>query len=380
MSHAPTHSAVVPFRLPVVVPANAGTQYPRVECWSSTALIARSAFTGSPRSQGRQRRKVATAFACSAVALFAAMVAAPAQAQDYPNRPITLVVPYAAGGGNDLFARIASEKMSRTLGQQIVIENRPGAGGSTATRAVARAAPDGYTVVIGGTGTLAVNPTLYQNVGYDPRKDFAPVGLIGTSALVVLVNPSLPARSIPELTALAKKEPGKLNYASAGVGSGIHLGTVLFEMMAGVKLTHVPYRGSAPALTDLIGGHVSIYFSSLPPAVGMVGEGKVRALAVTALKRSEIFPNLPTVAEAGLPGFEAVLHYGIVAPAGTPRPIIDKLSTALREAVNAPDTKERMAKDGTEPLLSTPEEYATDIDREEIKWSAVVKQSGAKGE
>ncbi len=183
-----------------------------------------------------------------------------------------------------------------------------------------------------------------------------------------------------ELIALAKKEPGKLNYASAGVGSGIHLGTVLFEMMAGVKLTHVPYRGSAPALTDLIGGHVSIYFSSLPPAVGLVGEGKVRALAVTGLKRSEIFPNLPTVAEGGLAGFEAVLHYGIVAPAGTPRPIIDKLSAALREAVNAPDTKERMAKDGTEPLLSTPEEYAADIDREEIKWSAVVRQSGAKGE
>jgi tripartite-type tricarboxylate transporter receptor subunit TctC len=312
---------------------------------------------------------------CSLLAPFST-----AHAQDYPTRPITLVVPYAAGGGNDLFARIASEKMSRTLGQQIVIENRPGAGGSTATRAVAKAAPDGYTLVIGGTGTLAVNPTLYQNVGYDPRKDFAPVGLIGTSALVVLVNPNLPARSIPELIALAKKEPGKLNYASAGVGSGIHLGTVLFEMMTGVKLTHVPYRGSAPALTDLIGGHVSIYFSSLPPAVGLVGEGKVRALAVTGLKRSEIFPNLPTVAESGLPGFEAVLHYGIVAPAGTPRPIIDKLSAALREAVNAPDTKERMAKDGTEPLLSTPEEYATDIDREEIKWSAVVRQSGAKGE
>jgi tripartite-type tricarboxylate transporter receptor subunit TctC len=338
------------------------------------------ASTGSPRSRGRRLRGVATALACFTLALVAVVLGTPAHAQDYPNRPITLVVPYAAGGGNDLFARIASEKMSRTLGQQIVIENRPGAGGSTATRAVAKAAPDGYTLVIGGTGTLAVNPTLYQNVGYDPRKDFAPVGLIGTSALVVLVNPNLPARSIPELIALAKKEPGKLNYASAGVGSGIHLGTALFEMMAGVKLTHVPYRGSAPALTDLIGGHVSIYFSSLPPAVGLVGEGKVRALAVTSLKRSEIFPNLPTVAEAGVPGFEAVLHYGIVAPAGTPRPIIDKLSAALREAVSAPDTKERMAKDGTEPLLSTPEEYATDIDREEIKWSAVVKQSGAKGE
>jgi tripartite-type tricarboxylate transporter receptor subunit TctC len=378
VSHLSTFSRVS--ALSVVVPAQAGTHNHQTSCVPTAAPHRLTAVYGSPPSRGRQLRSVAATFAVSAVALLGMTAAASAQAQDYPNRPITLVVPYAAGGGNDLFARIASEKMSRTLGQQIVIENRPGAGGSTATRAVAKAAPDGYTLVIGGTGTLAVNPTLYQNVGYDPRKDFAPVGLIGTSALVVLVNPNLPARSIPELIALAKKEPGKLNYASAGVGSGIHLGTVLFEMMAGVKLTHVPYRGSAPALTDLIGGHVSIYFSSLPPAVGLVGEGKVRALAVTGLKRSENFPNLPTVAEAGLPGFEAVLHYGIVAPAGTPRPIIDKLSAALREAVNAPDTKERMAKDGTEPLLSTPEEYATDIDREEIKWSAVVRQSGAKGE
>jgi tripartite-type tricarboxylate transporter receptor subunit TctC len=363
-----------------VVPAQAGTHNHQTSRVPAAGPHRIAAAYGSSPARGRRLRIVTALFAISAVALLAMMVAESAYAQDYPNRPITLVVPYAAGGGNDLFARIASEKMSRTLGQQIVIENRPGAGGSTATRAVAKAAPDGYTLVIGGTGTLAVNPTLYQNVGYDPRKDFAPVGLIGTSALVVLVNPNLPARSIPELIALAKKEPGKLNYASAGVGSGIHLGTVLFEMMAGVKLTHVPYRGSAPALTDLIGGHVSIYFSSLPPAVGLFGEGKVRALAVTGSKRSEIFPNLPTVAEGGLAGFEAVLHYGIVAPAGTPRPIIDKLSAALREAVNAPDTKERMAKDGTEPLLSTPEEYAADIDREEIKWSAVVRQSGAKGE
>jgi tripartite-type tricarboxylate transporter receptor subunit TctC len=377
MTHAPTSSSVVP-ALSVVVPAKAGTHNHQTCHFLKAVPLRLAAAYGSPPSRGRRLRGVATIFALGSFASLAAF--SPSLAQDYPNRPITLVVPYAAGGGNDLFARIASEKMSRTLGQQIVIENRPGAGGSTATRAVAKAAPDGYTLVIGGTGTLAVNPTLYQNVGYDPRKDFAPVGLIGTSALAVLVNPSLPARSIPELIALAKKEPGKLNYASAGVGSGIHLGTVLFEMMAGVKLTHVPYRGSAPALTDLIGGHVSIYFSSLPPAVGLVGEGKVRALAVTSLKRSEIFPNLPTVAEAGLSGFEAVLHYGIVAPAGTPRPIIDKLSAALREAVNAPDTKERMAKDGTEPLLSTPEEYATDIDREEIKWSAVVRQSGAKGD
>ena len=228
-------------------------------------------------------------------------------------------MPYAAGGGNDLMARTPAEKMSRTLGQQVVIENRPGAGGSTATRQVAKSAPDGYTLVIGGTGTLAVNPTLYQNVGYDPRKDFAPVGLIGTERAGRAGEPALPGHSIRELIALAKKEPGKINYASAGVGSGIHLGTVLFEMMADIKLTHVPYRGSGPALTDLMGGHVAVYFSSLPPAVGIAKDGKVRALAVTGAQRSAVFPDLPTVAEAGLPGYESVLHYGIVAPAGTPR-------------------------------------------------------------
>ncbi len=313
----------------------------------------------------------ALAFVCAIV---------PANAQDYPVRPITLVVPYAAGGGNDVMARTVAEKMSHTLGQQIVIENRAGAGGSIATRQVARSAPDGYTLVIGGTGTLAVNPTLYNNVGYDSRKDFAPVGLIGTGALVVLVHPGLPVRSIGELIALAKREPGKLNYASAGVGSGIHLGTVLFEQMADIKLTHVPYRGSAPALTDLMGGHVAIYFSSLPPAIGLARDGKVRALAVTGAKRSDVLPELPTVAEAGLPGYESVLHYGIVAPAGTPRPIIDKLNAALREALDAADTKERMAADGTEPLPSTPDEYGADIDREETKWSAIVRKSGAKAE
>ena len=318
----------------------------------------------------------------SIIALLAATITAPvpASAQNYPNRPITLIVPYAAGGGNDVMARTVAEKMSRTLGQQIVVENRGGAGGSIATRQAAKADPDGYTLVIGGTGTLAVNPTLYANAGYDPRKDFAPVGLIGASALVVLVHPSLPAKTIPELIALAKKDPGKLSYASAGVGSGIHLGTMLFELMADIKLAHVPYRGTGPALTDLIGGHVSIYFSSLPSAIGLVREGKVRALAVTGAKRSAIFPELPTVAETGLPGFEAVLHYGIVAPAGTQRAIIGKLSAALREAVGAADTRERMSKDGTEPLPSTPEEYAADIDREETKWSKVVKASGAKVE
>ena len=308
------------------------------------------------------------------------LTALPAGAQDYPSRPITLVVPYAAGGGNDAMARVVADHMSRTLRQQIVIENRGGAGGSIATRQVAKVAPDGYTLVLGGTGTLAVNPTLYANVGYDPRKDFAPVGLIATSALVVLVHPSVPANSIAELIALAKKEPGKLNYASAGTGSGIHLGAELFAHMADIKLTHIPYKGSGPALTDLIGGHVAIYFSSMPPAIGNVKDGKVRALAVTGATRSKIFPELPTVAEAALPGYEAVLHYGIAAPAGTPRPIVDKLNAAMRAALASDDVRQRILADGAEPLPSTPEEYAADIDREETKWSAIVRKSGAKAE
>jgi len=310
----------------------------------------------------------------------AALSAVSAAAQDYPSRPVTLIVPYSAGGGNDLMARTAAEKMSQALGQQIVIENRGGAGGSIATRQVAKAPPDGYTLGLGGTGTLAIDPTLYANVGYDPRKDLAPIGLIATSGLVICVRPSLAARSIGELIALAKQQPGKLNYASAGTGSGIHLGTEYFASMAGIKLTHIPYKGSVPALTDLVGGHVAIYFSSLPPAVGLVKDGKVRALAVTGAKRSPVFPDVPTVAEAALPGYEAVLHYGIVAPAGTPRAIIEKLSAALRAAVMSDELKARLADDGAEPLPSTPEEYAADIDREETKWSAIVKLSGAKAE
>ena len=312
------------------------------------------------------------------LALIVLSSSAPLQAQDYPSRPIMLVVPYSAGGGNDVMARIVAERMSNALGQQVVIENRGGAGGTIATRGVARSAPDGYTLVIGGTGTLAINPTLYANAGYDPRKDFAPVGLIATSALVILVHPSVPARSIEELIALARKEPGKLNYASAGPGSGIHLGTELFAGMAGIRLTHIPYRGSSPALNDLLGGHVDIYFSSLPPALGLIGEGKVRALAVTGAQRERALPDLPTVAEAGLPGYEAVLHYGIAAPAGTPRPIIDKLNAALREALAAAETRTLMESAGVEPMPSTPEDYAADIDREETKWSQIVRQSGAK--
>ena len=319
------------------------------------------------------------AFAAGSAAAMLAAIGT-ASAQDFPTRPITLVVPYSAGGGNDIMARVAAEKMSPLLGQQIVIENRGGAGGSIATRAVAKAAPDGYTLGLGGTGTLTINPSLYGNVGYDPRKDFAPIGLIGTSALVLVIHPSIPANNLKELIAYAKANPRKLSYASAGVGSGIHLAAEYFRFQAGIEMIHVPYKGSGPALNDLVGGHVSMYFSSMPPAIQLVKDGRLRALGVTGLARSPIFPELPTIAESALPGFEAVLHYGIVAPAGTPKPIVDKLNAALREALAAPDTRERMAADGTEPLASTPEEYAADIDKEETKWSAIVKKSGAKVE
>jgi tripartite-type tricarboxylate transporter receptor subunit TctC len=332
--------------------------------------------TGSEEIMRKDRRVNQTA---SLVAVLA-LISSAAFAEDYPSRPITLIVPYAAGGGNDVMARIVAEKMSRTLGQQIVIENKGGAGGSIATRLIAKAAPDGYTLGLGGTGTLAINPTLYANVGYDPRKDFSPVGLIATSALIVLVNPGVEAKSVGDLIALAKRDPGKLNYASAGAGSGIHLASELFAHMAGIKLTHIPYKGSGPALTDLIGGHVSIYFSSLPPAIALVKQGKVRALAVTGPQRAASFPELPTVAEAALPGYQAVLHYGIVAPAGTPQPIIHKLNAALQAALAEGDVHARIAADGAEPLPGTPGDYAADIDREETKWSAIVKSSGARVE
>jgi tripartite-type tricarboxylate transporter receptor subunit TctC len=310
--------------------------------------------------------------ACLAVA-----PAAAAPAQDYPSRPITLVVPYPAGGGNDLIARVVAEKMSAALGQPMVIENRGGAGGTIATRQVARAAADGYTLLV-ATSSLAINPSIYPNVGYDPRADFSPIGLMAMSQNVLLVHPSVAAASVGELIARAREAPGRLTFASTGGGNSVQLAAELFASMAGITLTQVPYKGNGPALSDLLGGHVAIMFSPLPGAVGLVKDSKVRALAVTGGRRSPLFPDLPTIAEAGLPGYESVLHYGIVAPAGTPKPIVDKLNAALRNAVMTDEFKQKLAGDGTEPLASTPEEYAADIDKEETKWSAIVKKSGAK--
>ena len=326
--------------------------------------------------------KIRTAKLIAVIAIMTMATAVNANAQPtptYPTRPLTLVVPYPAGGGNDVIARLVAAKMSQSLGQPIVIENRAGAGSTIGTRDVARAAPNGYTILI-ATSSLAINPSLYPDADYDPKKDFAPVGLIASSANLVLVRPSLPAHSLTELIALAKAVPGKLNFASTGTGTSTHLAALLFASMAGVELTAIPYKGVAPAVTDLLGEHVDLMFCPTASVTGLVHEGKLRALAVTSARRSPLFPDLPSVAEAGLPGYQAELHYGIVAPAGTPRPIVEKLNAVLNAALDDADIKKRLGVDGAEVLPGTPEAYGADIAAEETKWSAVIKKTGVKAQ
>lgn len=302
------------------------------------------------------------------------LVAAPAT-PDYPARPITLIVPYPPGGGNDVIARLIADKMSANLGQPIVIENRGGAGSTIGTRDVARSKPDGYTLLI-TTSALAINPSLYPDAGYDPKTDFAPVGLIASSANLVLVRASLPVHSIAELIALARQEPGKLNFASTGTGTSTHLAAELFAAMAGVRLTAIPYKGVAPAVTDLLGEHVDLMFCPSASVVGLVQQGQLRALAATGARRTPLFPNLPTVSEAGLPGYAAELHYGIVAPAGTAPAVIAKLNASLNLALAETSVRKRLAVDGAETLPGTPDAYAADIASEQSKWSAIIKKSG----
>jgi tripartite-type tricarboxylate transporter receptor subunit TctC len=316
----------------------------------------------------------------SLIILFALAIPIAAAAQDYPVRPVTLVVPFPAGGSTTVVARIVADRMSPTLGQPIVVENRGGAGGTVGTRSVARSAPDGYTILLGYTGTLAIGPTMYPNAGFDPRKDFAPIGRIGLAPAVLVVHPGLPVHSVGELIAYAKAHPGQVNYGSAGVGTVGHLAGAYLASSAGLSLIHVPYRGTGPALTDLLGGHIPMMFSPIPSVIGHVGTGALRALAVTSAGRSRLLPDLPTVAEAGLPGYEAALRYGFVAPAGTPPAIIARLNAELNAALASPDVQKQLANDGAEPLPGTPQEYAADIDREEKTWSKVVLALGLKGE
>jgi len=304
-----------------------------------------------------------------------------ALAQDYPYKPITLVIPLPPGGSNDIMARAVADKLSAALGQQVVIENRASGGsGTVATRAVAKGPADGYTLLLGYTSTMATGPHMFANVGYDPRKDFAPIGLIALAPALLLVHPSVTVRNVGELLTLMKSSSEPYQVGTPGISTVNHLAAVLFAQQAGVKLQYIPYKGSQPLITDLIGGHVKVGFNPIPVSRGAI-EGKlIRALAGTSLKRSSTFPDLPTVAESGLPGFDAVLTYGLLAPAGTPRPIIERLNKELRAALASDEVKRRLIADGAEPMPTSPEEHAAVIDREETKWSALIKSMGIKAE
>jgi len=303
-----------------------------------------------------------------------------AAAADYPDRVVTLVVPYPPGGGVDAMARVVAAKLSDAFKQQVIVDNKPGAGGTLGTRLVAHAAPDGYTLLLGHTGTLSIDPSLYVHAGYDPRKDFAAIGLVASMPVALLANPSFPAKSVAEFIALAKKEPGKLNLGTAPIGTGGYMSAEHFKSVAGIDVAIIPYKGSAPVINDLLGGHVPVALSVLPPALGNIQAGKLRAIAVTSKKRFSLLPDVPTFDESGLPGFEAVLHYGLLAPAGTPKEIVDKLSAELRKLVDTDDVKKRIHFEGGDPLTSTPAEYAADIDQEETKWGGLVRKLNLKVE
>ena len=325
----------------------------------------------------------ARSYRCAVLTALIAAVsagAAPAAAQTYPSRPITLVVPFPPGGSATIIARIIADKMSEGLGQQIVVDNRGGAGGSIAARQVAKSAPDGATLLLAFTGTLAVSPLIFANVGYDPRKDFAGIGLIGMAPSVLAVHPSVPARSVADLVGIAKAEPGKIQYGSPGIGTTNHLAGELLAAMTGIRITHIPYKGTGPAITDLLGSHIAMMFAPIPAAHGNVSAGALRALGVTSLKRSSLWPDIPTVAETGLPGFEVVQRSTLLAPAGTPRTIIERLNKELNAVLATDEVRRRLAVEGGEPVPGAPEEYAADIDREEMRWSKLVATIGLKGE
>jgi tripartite-type tricarboxylate transporter receptor subunit TctC len=320
------------------------------------------------------RRVIATGLAAGALAAaFAGSPIHQAAAEDYPSRPITLIVPYPPGGGVDVMGRLVGQKLSAALGQQVVIENRAGAGGMIGTRDIAKAAPDGYTI-----GMMLTGISLGSNTGYDINKDFAPIGLVASTPIIIDAHPSLPAKSVADVIALAKKDPGKYSAGTPPAPTINYFATVLFNMMAGVDITVVTYKGTAPLTNDLLGNHVPLGFNTIPASVSQIQAGQLRAIAVTGAKRSAALPDVPTASESGLPGFEAVQYYGVTAPAGTPRPIIERLNKELRAMLTADDMKKRLIADGSDPAPSTPEEYAANIQREEGKWSGLIKKLGLK--
>ena len=299
-------------------------------------------------------------------------------ATDYPTRAITIVVPYPAGGGVDAMARVVGQKISDAFKQPVNVENRGGGGGTIGYRAVSRAAPDGYTLLLGHTGSVSINPSLYVNLNMNPAKDFAAIGLIASMPVALLVNESFPAKTLSDIIALIKKDPGKLNLGTSAVGTGGYMCAELFKSEAGVDVAIVPYKGTAPVMNDLLGNHVPMAFGVLPPALGNLQAGKLRAIAVTSKKRFSLLPDVPTFDESGMPGFEAVLRYGLLAPAGTPPEIVEKLSAELRKLADDKEVQQRIHLEGGDPLTSTAAEYAADVAAEEKKWGGLVRKLNLK--
>ena len=327
------------------------------------------------REEDRMTRTIVALRTAAAILALCCAQIFPASAQDYPTRPITLIVPYPAVGGVDLMGRLIGQKLSVALNQQVVIENRGGAGGMIGTRDAARAAPDGYTLVMLLTGI-----SLGANTGYDVNKDFAPIGLVASTPIIVDAHPSLPAKSLADVIALAKKEPGKLSAGTPPAPTLNYFAALLFNLLAGTQITVVTYKGTGPLTNDLLGNHVPLGYNTIPASISNIAAGQLRGLAVTSTKRSAAVPDVPTAAESGLPGFEVVQYYGLAAPAGTPRPIVERLNKELRAILTSDEMKKRLIDDGTDPTPSTPEEYAANIASEEGKWAALAQKLGLKFE
>ena len=310
-----------------------------------------------------------------------ALLALPAGAQGaatYPTKPIKIVVPFPPGGATDILARAIGAELQKAFGQSVLIENKAGAGGNPGADMVAKSPPDGYTLVMATVGTHGINMSLYSKMPYDAVKDFEPITLVAGVPNLLVVHPSVAAKSVAELTALAKAQPGKLNVASSGNGTSIHMAAELYKMMAGVDILHVPYKGSSFAMTDLLGGQVQLMFDNMPSALPQVKAGKLRALAVTSPKRSSALPDVPTMDEEGLKGFDATSWFGLLAPAGTPKDIIAKLNAAAVKALATPEMRERLASQGAEAVGNTPDQFAAFIKAEIEKWAKIVKASGAR--
>ena len=311
-----------------------------------------------------------------AVATFAAL--APAAAQDYPTKPVTLVVPFAPGGSSDVISRFVGQKLSDLWKQSVIVDNKAGGGGQIAMSSVARAAPDGYTLILGHIGTLAVNPTMFEKLSYNYKKEFLPVAMLAIVPSAIAVNPSLPINNVKDLIAYAKANPGKLNYGSAGNGSAGHLAMEYFKDVIKIEAQHVPYKGTGPMLTDLLSGQTQITYNGVLPLVPHAKAGKLRVIAVGSPKRLAILPDAPTIDESGFPGFETSQWYGILAPAGTPAAIIAKLNADINKVLADPDIQKRLADDGAVAGSGTPADFGTYIDAEEKRWGAVVKKAGIK--